>query len=98
LVLHRSSNDWFEELGAHLVDRGNPVFESRTIGNCGDDTDLGGYTLFTADDIEAAVALASGCPMLEAGGGVEVGKLTELNSGLRARPQRSEVSASRLVR
>ena len=75
---------WFEGLGAHLADRGNPVFERCTLGNCGPDTQLGGYTLLIADDLEAALALAAGCPLLAEGGGVEVGKLTELNSGLRA--------------
>jgi hypothetical protein len=77
-------NAWFEHLGANLVDRGNPVFERRKLGNCGTDTELGGYTLVTADNLEAAVALAEGCPHLANGGGVEVGELTILNSGLRA--------------
>jgi len=76
-------NVWFERLGANLVDRGNPVFERRTLGNRGADTVLGGYTLVTADNLEAAVALAEGCPILESGGVVEVGELTELNRGTR---------------
>jgi len=76
-------NAWFERLGAHLVDRGNPVFERRTLGNCGTDTALGGYTLVTADNLAAAVALAESCPILESGGGVEVGELTPVNAGLR---------------
>jgi hypothetical protein len=73
-------NAWFERLGASLVDRGNPVFERRPLGNCGPDTVLGGYTLVSADDLEAAVALAQGCPALASGGGVEVGTLTPLNA------------------
>jgi hypothetical protein len=77
-------NAWFERLGANLVDRGNPVFARRMLGNCGTDTELGGYTLVIADNLEAAVALAKGCPHLVVGGGVEVGELTMLNSGLRA--------------
>jgi hypothetical protein len=44
---------------------------------------LGGYTLVTADDLEAAVALAKGHPLLRQGGGVEVGELTVLNRGTR---------------
>jgi len=75
----------FENLGANLVDRGNPVFERRTLGNRGTDTVLGGYTLVTADNLvlEAVVALVEGCPILESGGGVEVGELTLVNGGLR---------------
>ncbi len=77
-------NAWFKRLGANLVDRGNPVFARRKLGNCGTDTELGGYTLVTADNLEAAVALAEECPELAVGGGVEVGELTILFAGLRA--------------
>jgi YCII-related domain len=76
-------NAWFEQLGANLVDRGNPVFDSRALGNTGADTTLGGYTLIHADDLEAAIALAKGHPLLQQGGGVEVGELTVLNRGTR---------------
>ncbi len=72
---------WFDAMGPHLVDRGNPVFESATLGNTGSGTRPGGYSLITADDLEAAVALAKGCPALDDGAGVEVGVLTELNPG-----------------
>ena len=71
-------NGWFQELGASVVDRGHPVFERSTLGNCAADTVLGGYSLVTADDLEAAVRLAKGCPFLASGGGVEVGELTML--------------------
>jgi hypothetical protein len=37
---------------------------------------LDGYTLVTAGDFAAAVELAKGCPIVEEGGGVEVGLLT----------------------
>jgi hypothetical protein len=72
-------NAWFQDLGANVVDVGNPVFTRTTLGNCAADTVLGGYSIVTADDLEAAVALAAGCPLLESGGGVEVGELTLLN-------------------
>ncbi|MCW2939622.1 MAG: hypothetical protein JWN00_2607 [Actinomycetia bacterium] len=74
-------NAWFDSMGTNLVDRGNPVFESDTLGNCGADTTLGGYSLITADDLAAAVALAKGCPGLQDAGGVEVGVITERNRG-----------------
>jgi len=70
---------WFQEMGASVTDRGNPVFESATLGHCGEGTALGGYSMITADDLDAALALAKGCPALEAGGGVEVGVITELS-------------------
>ena len=70
---------WFEELGRRVVDRGNPVFDRTTVGNCGADTALGGYSLVEADDLESAVVLAEGCPGLHPHGGVEVGEITTLN-------------------
>ena len=78
-------NAWFDALGVNLVDRGNPAFTRRTVGNTGADTVLGGYTLVKADDLAGAVALAKGCPVLKEDGGVEVAELTLLNDGLRPR-------------
>lgn len=72
---------WFETLGPSLADRGNPAFSRATVGNCGAGTVLGGYTLITADSLDAAVALAEGHPLITRGGGVEVGELTLLNQG-----------------
>jgi hypothetical protein len=71
--------NWLESLGANLADRGNPVFDRRALGNCGSETALGGYSLITADDLDAALALAEGCPGLQRDGGVEVGELTFLS-------------------
>ena len=70
---------WLESMGPQLVDRGNPVFERQTLGNCETDTQLGGYSLINADSLAAAVALAKGCPALERGGGVEVGALSDVS-------------------
>jgi hypothetical protein len=75
-------NTWFARLGDNLVDRGNPVLGERaSLGNCGGDTELGGYTLITATDVEAAIALSKGCPRLAKGGGIEIGKLAVVNDG-----------------
>src|SRR5258707_5734221 len=74
-------NAWYESMGGDLVERGNPVSESSALGNCGSDTRLAGYALVTADDFEAAIALAKAFPGLEAGAGVEVGAIAELNPG-----------------
>jgi hypothetical protein len=72
---------WFDRLGAHLEERGNPAFVRTTLGNCGPATALGGYTLITADDLDAATALAETHPLLALGGGVEIGELTLINAG-----------------
>lgn len=45
---------WFNQLGSHLVDLGNPVFDRTQVGACGTPLPLGGYTLVTADDFVEA--------------------------------------------
>lgn len=72
---------WFQSIGDNLIDRGNPVFESTELGDCGEQTRIGGYTFVKADDLESAVAIAKGSPALNAGGGVEVGTVTVLDLG-----------------
>lgn len=67
---------WQLKLGARLKDRGNPAFAAAALGNCKTGTTLGGYSLIRAGSLDEAVALAHDCPMLDAGGGVEVGELT----------------------
>jgi hypothetical protein len=69
---------WYQGIGGDLVDRGNPVREVIPLGNCGPGTVLGGFSLVTADDLQAAVGLAKGCPGLRTSGGVEVGRIFEL--------------------
>jgi hypothetical protein len=67
---------WFTQLGSHLVDLGNPIFERTSVGTCGTLLPLGGYTLVTASDLAEAAELAKDCPIIQEGGGVEVGLLT----------------------
>ncbi len=69
---------YFEELGNAVDQIGNPVFTASTVGACDESTRLGGFSFVRADDLESAVALAKGAPSIAAGGGVEVGEITEL--------------------
>jgi YCII-related domain len=71
---------FLDGLGPDLVDAGNPVFTRTGVGNCLEDTVLGGYSIVAADDLGAAAALAERCPYVQAGGGVEVGEITPLNA------------------
>jgi len=72
---------WFDAIGEQLVDLGKPVIDRTSLGNCApDSTQLGGYTLISADDLDGALAIAKGCPHLDRGGGVEVGQLGEVPS------------------
>src|ERR1700730_4127904 len=69
---------WFGSLGDAVVDAGNPTGPSRTLASDGSTNDgggpnpLSGYSLINATDLDAAVGLAKGCPILGAGGTVEV--------------------------
>ena len=71
---------WFESMGSSVADVGNPVIDRRTLGASGSDKVLGGYSLITADNLDAAVEMAKGCPLLNIGGAVEVGELQILNT------------------
>ena len=65
---------WFGSLGDAIVDAGNPTGASRTLAADGSASDGGGpnpvsgYTLVSATDLNAAVSLAKGCPLLASGG------------------------------
>ena len=65
---------WFESIGQRLVDFGRPVRETIQIGDCGAAQRLRGYSVISADDLDAALHIAKECPGLrDAGFGVEVG-------------------------
>ena len=68
---------WLDKLGDALVDEGNAVLDDRgAAGKSGTVLPLGGYTIINAANFEEATHLAGGCPALQAGGAVEVGRLT----------------------
>jgi hypothetical protein len=66
---------WQHKLGARLKDRGNPGFAAAALGAGVADTTLGGYSLIRAGHLDAAAALARGCPLLPHGGAVEICEL-----------------------
>jgi hypothetical protein len=54
-------SDWFEGMGDALVSIGQPVSNRSSLGNCASDTTgLGGYSMVSAPDLEAALAIAKG--------------------------------------
>ena len=55
------------------MDPGNAVIETSSLGNLGEGTRIGGYLGVTAGDLDAALAVAGGCPSLGLGGGIEIG-------------------------
>jgi hypothetical protein len=75
---------WFGALGDAVVDGGNPTGAAKTVSSDGSITDgggpnrLNGYSLVTAADLDAAAGLAKGCPILSAGGSVEVAEAIDM--------------------
>jgi len=67
---------WFGELGNALVDGGNPISQTKAISPDGSVMDAtsapSGYSIIKADDLDAAVALSKGCPVLAGGAAVLV--------------------------
>jgi len=75
---------WFASLGESVVDGGNPISRSVTVGpdrsvsDGGVAPNLGGYSLIDAVDMEAAVAAAKGSPALDNGGSVQVSEAIDM--------------------
>jgi hypothetical protein len=68
---------WFGQLGSAVLDGGAPTGAAKTVGAGGSVSDGGsrgltGYSIVTADSLDAAVELAKGCPVIETGGAVDV--------------------------
>jgi hypothetical protein len=69
---------WFGGLGSALVDVGNAVTDYASLGEVGGSgSRMIGYSVVSAEDMDAALALAKDCPALRVGGGVEVGPVME---------------------
>lgn len=69
---------WFGALGEAIVDGGNPFEPASTVAadgavSAGGGTNpLTGYSIVEAADLDEAVTMAKGCPVLDNGGNVEV--------------------------
>ena len=83
---------WFKDLAdkGHIKDRGQPLERAGklvtgkqkavTDGPFAESKDVvGGYTLIQARDLEQAVELSKGCPILEREGMVEVRPVMQIN-------------------
>jgi len=79
---------WGEWMGTHaaaFVDVGAPVGGTKTVSadritDGGGSNPATGYSLVDAVDIDAATAIAKGCPVTRGGGTVEVGEAFEVST------------------
>jgi hypothetical protein len=73
-------NSWFETLGSALKDGGNPftpgaastVSADGSVSEGGIAPGASGYSIIQADDLNAAVDLAKGCPVTMGGASISV--------------------------
>jgi len=75
---------WFGSMGKAVVDGGNPVGKSSTVLSNGSVADNGGanpasgYSLIEAQSLDQALTMAKGCPILAAGGSIEVAEAIDM--------------------
>jgi hypothetical protein len=75
---------WMGGLGDAIVDGGAPVGMSKTVSGAGiadngGSNPISGYTVVEAADIDAAVAMAAGCPINDhPSGSVEVAECIQM--------------------
>jgi len=76
--------EWFGSMGSAVVDGGNPVGMSSTVKSDGSVADNGGanpvsgYSLIEASSLDDALGKAKACPILNAGGTVEVAEAIDM--------------------
>ena len=70
---------WYSKVGSNLVDGGNPFTpKAKSISSNGNVSDgpvgelATGYTIIKADSLDAAVAVARECPVLQGGSKITV--------------------------
>jgi hypothetical protein len=75
---------WFASMGSDVIDGGNPVGMSTTVHaggrveSNGGANPTSGYSLIEATDLDDAVAKAKGCPILTAGGSIELAEAFDM--------------------
>lgn len=75
---------WFGSMGAAVIDGGNPVGKSSTVKSDGSLASGGGanpasgYSLIEASSLEDAHKKAKGCPILQAGGSIEIAQAMDM--------------------
>lgn len=77
-------NDWMATNAGVLLDIGTPVGTSLTIGPDGSASEttanpITGFAIIEADTMDAALAIARGCPILGEGGSIELSELADMD-------------------
>jgi hypothetical protein len=81
---HDAWGKWFGSMGAAVIDGGNPVGKSSTVradgsvANDGGPNPVSGYSLIEAATLADAHTKARGCPLLAAGGSIEIAEALDM--------------------
>lgn len=72
---------WMGSIGSAIKDAGHPASRAWTVTKDGTTEDAGsnpatGYSIVTADSMQAALDMVVGCPQLAEGGNIELCELT----------------------
>jgi hypothetical protein len=73
----RAWTDWFESLGGAVTDPGNPFTpQAKRVGSDGSMSEMpaeaSGYSIVSADSLDAAADIAKGCPVIAGGASITV--------------------------
>jgi len=74
---------WLSSLGDNAISPANPLKSTCTVNpdgsvTAGGKTTMSGYTIVSAESMNAALVMAKECPFLEVGGSLEVSELVEM--------------------
>ena len=74
---------WVGGLGEAAVNPGTPLGKSKIVssGSVSDDggsNPMSGFSVVKADNMDAALEMAKGCPFLDIGGTIEVAEMKEM--------------------
>lgn len=74
---------WLSALGEAAVSPANPLKNTHTVNSDGvvvegSKSSMSGYTIVSADSIDAAISIAKDCPFLDIGGSLEVSELVKM--------------------
>lgn len=78
---------WMGGLGSSLVDGGNPIGRAWTLSKDGTEETGGsnpatGYSVISAESMQAALEMAQKCPHLAAGGTIEICETIDPMAGM----------------
>ncbi len=77
---------WVQGCGDAMVNPGTPVGKTKVITATGVSSEgsanpMSGFSVVKADDMDGAIELAKGCPVLDIGGTLEVSEMMQMGGG-----------------